>query len=676
MNKSIPVILLSILLSMTTLTSWGYFDEEVPSLPAVTYVPDMIVVNFEAQIRGIQPTINNGVVMIGEPTLDQLAIKYDVNYIEKEFPGCTIPFDPDEVDLSGYYKIQFNPAFSLEEVIRAYEANPFVEHVEKIGICPIFYVPNDPMFNLQWGLHQSYDHDIDAPEAWDLERDNNTPIVAIADTGVDWEHPDLGDNIWMNPDEILDGIDNDGNGLIDDIRGWDWVHGVSGVPGEDTDTPDNDPSDYNGHGTHVAGIAGAVTDNGTGVAGTTFNARIMALRIGWSGYYGSYEVGYVRMDFAAQSLYYAADKEAIAYNASWGSSNSGGISAAVTYAVSHGVVICTAAGNDNSQTPHWLANHDDTIAVAGTTNQDLKWSGSNYGTWVDCCAPCKGIVSTYQVHGGPHNYGNMTGTSMAAPFACGIIALLNAYKPYYDWDELHDTLLASCDNIDDLNPGYEGKLGSGRVNAYNCLTHEVDVELIYFEAHSTTQGALLKWAVDITGEDEVLGYNLYRREMAITTQEIAAGDLSNRTAETKVNEALITGENPYSFLDATVEEDNWYIYRLEAIKTEGAETLCSTEFCLGSNPASFTLAQNFPNPADGPTTIKYSLPDGVTFASLLIHDLTGRLVREVPLSNEPGPNQVVWDGTDSFGSRVSGGVYIYSLKTDVGTKSRKLVLVR
>lgn len=676
MNKFRLPISLTILFISIPLSLWAYFGSPPPQLPEVTYVPDMLVVNFQLPIRDIIPNMQNGIALFGEPNLNQLAITYGVNYIEKEFPGSTPPIDPNEIDLSGYYKVQFNSAFTLEEVLSAFESNPLVEHVEKIGICPIYYTPNDPDFHYQWYLNQSNDHDIDAPEAWDLERNDNTPIIAITDTGVDWNHPDLDANIWSNPGETLDGVDNDGNGYIDDIRGWDWVTGVSGVSGEDVSTPDNDPSDFNGHGTHCSGIASAETDNGTGVAGVAFNARIMALRIGWSGMYGGYEVGFVRMDFAAQAFYYAANEGATVFNASWGSDSSGGLPAAVDYAVAHGVVVCTAAGNNGSTSPSYLGGRSDVVAVAGTTSTDQKWSGSNYGTWVDVCAGAVNIYSTYQFHGGAHTYDSLTGTSMSSPQACGVVALIKAYKPGYTRTQLIDTLEQGCDNIDDENPSYIGKLGHGRINADHSLGYTDDVEVVYFNGYDSPQGALLKWEVSITGDEQVLGYNLYRKEKTITPQEKTLGDVEKRSTECKINDSLITGENPHTYLDTTIEPDNWYIYRLEAVLAEESLSLSSTEFCWGATPVEFSLSQNYPNPVDSQTTIAYSLPEGVSSAKMAIYDLTGRLVKQFELSNQPGISKLVWDTTDSQNNPVSNGIYIYSLITNMGNKSQKLVLAR
>lgn len=327
--------------------------------------------------------------------------------------------------------------------------------------------------------------------AWDVNPGNTGVIMAILDTGVRYYHKDLGGsswptttgNIWINLGEVPgNGIDDDANGYVDDWLGWDWVTGVTGcMSGEDCSTTDNDPRDFAGHGTHVAGIAGAMTNNARGVAGMaggwgdgTVNsvgngAKIMCLRIGWLASSGS---GYVNMSFAAQALYYAANKGTVSANCSWGSSNSGGLAAAVDYAVSKGVVICHAAGNSNNTRADYLATRTDVLDVAATDKSDKKASFSSYGTWVDVSAPGVDIVSTY------HNYQDptsdyvaaMSGTSMSTPFVTGEAALIKAQYPSYNRVDVFNRVKSTADNIDALNnKRLRGKLGTGRINACRAL---------------------------------------------------------------------------------------------------------------------------------------------------------------------------------------------------------------
>jgi subtilisin family serine protease len=415
--------------------------------------------------------------------------------MEEEFPGATI--EPGLPDMTGYRIVTFGGNNTLDEVISAYAACPYVESVEPIGIHPLYDVtPNDYYFAgqadpwNQWGMSNVSDHDIDAPCAWQINAGSPSVTVAVLDGGVRYYHKDLGGsawpttsgNIWINPGEIKgNGIDDDGNGYVDDWIGWDWVTGVKGCKkGEDCSTADNDPKDFGGHGTHCAGIVAAMTNNAigvTGVAGGWGNgtsgsvgngSKIMCLRIGWLSTGG---VGYVRMDFAAQAFYYAANKGAKVASCSWGSSNTSGLGAAIDYAVSKGVLVVHAAGNSNNETQDYLATRADVVDVAATDKNDLKASFSSYGTWVDVSAPGVDIVSTYHNYSDPANdyFAVMSGTSMAAPMVSGLAALIKSQYPTYTWLDIHSRLESTTDNIDALNPTYAGKLGTGRVNACRAI---------------------------------------------------------------------------------------------------------------------------------------------------------------------------------------------------------------
>jgi len=472
----------------------------------VVYVP------FTAPYEGMQVVADQFVIKLksdvaaaafkagGNPatdrqSLDVLNKRYGVTAIEEEFPGAKA--ERGLPDLSGYRIVTFNGQFAIEEVMNAYAGDPNIESVEPIGVHPMYeVVPNDYYFAgqaypwNQWGLSNSGDHDVDAPCAWEINPGSTDAIVAVADGGVRYFHKDLGGaswpttsgNIWINPGEIKgNGIDDDGNGYVDDWIGWDWVTGVKGCKkGEDCSTADNDPKDFGGHGTHCAGIIGAMTNNGIGVSGTAGGwgngtsssvgngVKIMCLRIGWLSTAG---VGYVRMDFAAQAFYYAANKGADVINCSWGSSNTSGFGAAVDYAVARGVLVCHAAGNSNNTTQDYLATRADVVDVAATDTADVKASFSSYGTWVDVSAPGVDIVSTYN---NPSDVANdyfaiMSGTSMATPYVCGLAGLVKSQYPSYTWSQIRDQIKNTTDNIDAINPTYAGQLGTGRINACRAL---------------------------------------------------------------------------------------------------------------------------------------------------------------------------------------------------------------
>ncbi len=423
----------------------------------VTYAPDRIVIVIKPQYAPISPVTRDGIVVTGLRDIDALNRQFSVSAMTPLFPGAEKHGEPA---MAGYYSLIFRNGMLLESVLEAYASLGTIEHVEPDGIHRVYFNPNDALIGYQWALNT-----IHARQAWDTSRGDSTVILGIADTGVNWHHYDLDGNLWFNFDDPIDGSDNDGNGYIDDIRGWDWVNNPTNpppAPGEDGDTPDNDPDDYYGHGTHVAGIASAETNNSIGVAGLGFNCSIMALRIGWAASDGN---GYVSMSYAASAFYYATNEGAMAINCSWGSDYSGGIGAAASYATGHRVVIVSAAGNDDNQIASYLCSRTDVIAVAATDQYNHKAGFSNYGSWVDVSAPGVSIYSTYL----NNTYIYMDGTSMAAPYVTGLVGLIRSAEPSWTRSQVTDRIISTADNIDGINPGYAGLLGSGRINAQNAL---------------------------------------------------------------------------------------------------------------------------------------------------------------------------------------------------------------
>ncbi len=496
------VLILSLTISASDLK---YIEVERHDAPGfVGYVPDEIVVEFDQFTASNVTKSATQTGRIGVFEIDNLAEKYGAISVRQQFPGSDQKvLRKSDVDLSGWHKIRFAGEVDVEQVVREYKQLGAVLDAQPIGIHTTYALPNDGNFAEQWHLDQASDHDIDAPEAWDIETGDESIIVAILDSGVRYFHKDLGGgdasysnpgladgNMWINTAEKNGsaGVDDDGNGFVDDWIGWDFVDGGSNCwSGEDCDNQDNDPRDFNGHGTHCAGNVAAITNNGYGTCGPaggwgngTLQAsgngvKIMALRIGWSGQYWYYEVGYVRMDFIAEALYYAADNGAKIASCSWGSSNSGGLSSAISYFLGSGGIIFKAAGNDGSQTADYMCglNNANIVSVAATDSNDCKADFSTYGTWVDISAPGTGILSTYHDHGDPQNdyVAALDGTSMATPLSAGVAALIWSQNQGWSRSQVLTQLFESADDIDNLscNSSYAGKLGAGRINAYNAV---------------------------------------------------------------------------------------------------------------------------------------------------------------------------------------------------------------
>ncbi|MCX8056555.1 MAG: S8 family serine peptidase, partial [Ignavibacteria bacterium] len=334
-----------------------------------------------------------------------------------------------------------------------------IEYAEPRYIYKIEFTPNDPSISNQYYLNT-----IKAYDAWDISRGDSSIVIGIIDTGVYWYHPDLEPNIWINKNEIPNnGIDDDNNGYIDDVRGWDFG-GLNG-------TPDNDPKeDAPYHGTHVAGIASAATNNGIGVAGVGFRAKIMAVKTArddkkdpnsgspyiWYGYEG---------------IVYAADNGAKVINCSWGGSGYSQFAQdIINYATNKGALVVAAAGNSNSSSDHFPSAYKNVISVAATNSDDRKASYSNYGNTIDVCAPGTSLYNTWA----GNTYAILSGTSMASPVVAGIAALVKAKYPNYTPEQLGEKIRVACDDIYSLNTTYRYQLGKGRVNAWRALQDSIN----------------------------------------------------------------------------------------------------------------------------------------------------------------------------------------------------------
>jgi subtilisin family serine protease len=326
---------------------------------------------------------------------------------------------------------------------------------------PMDFTPNDPQFSGQYHLPL-----MDLPEAWDIETGNPAIVLAITDNGTAINHPDLAQNIWVNADEIPgNSIDDDGNGFIDDIRGWDF------------NAPDNDPNPVGSanHGTHTAGIAAAVTNNAVGVSGVaggngSANSGIRIMPIRWEGANG-WTASHV-----AQSFTYAANNGAKIVSASYvfdGWVGNGTVISAWDYSYSLGVLHFNSAGNNNQLNPP-RGVFEQCLFVTSTDANDVKSSFSNYGVFADIAAPGTSVLATSASSSGTvFNYATLSGTSMSTPNAAAVAALIWSEHPTWTREQVVAQLLATADNIDGINPTYAGLLGTGRANANRALTETI-----------------------------------------------------------------------------------------------------------------------------------------------------------------------------------------------------------
>jgi len=436
----------------------------------IAYAQGRITIQFKREVSPITTWKVDEIVQTGIASIDNLCKTFKVHAMRRQFPFLKF----STPDLTRHFVVLFDESKNLDSVVNAFSINPFIEKVEKVGIHNVLAIPNDLEWHLQWYLYEWTIGcvDIDAIEAWDIQTGNSSVILAFPDTGIRYPHPDLNDNFWINTLEDIDSdgkftlsdlnhTDDDGNGYVDDVIGYDFYQN------------DCNPQDADGHGTHCAGIAAAETNNGEGVAGIAGGwypgqegCSIMALRA------GKYVIS---MDYAASAIVYATNKGATAISCSWTSSNTGGLGDAVDYAIQNGVLVIAAAGNDdenrcNDFDEYYLSTRSDVMVVAATDCKDKRAifdaGASNYGDCVDISAPGKNIYSTCQSASGKcdyEDYNYKSGTSMAAPMVVGLAGLLKSQRPDWGREEIWEAIVSSADSLED-----EG-MGAGRINAYSAL---------------------------------------------------------------------------------------------------------------------------------------------------------------------------------------------------------------
>jgi subtilisin family serine protease len=419
-------------------------------------------------------------------SIDSLSDRFDVERIEPTFRLSNIQHQNAalfvSIGLDRIYTFIVPEGTDIMAVVQAYTVDPSVSYAEPDYIGYGFATPNDPSFNVQWGLNNdgtnppdhpgTADADIDAPEAWDIQKGSSSVTVAMLDTGVDWDHPDLSSRIWSNADETAgNGIDDDHNGYVDDTRGWDFVNN------------DNNPMDDHGHGTVNAGIVGADTNNAVGVAGVDWRCKIMPVKVLNQNNWGLYS-------WWASGLQYAADNGADVISMSMGgTSTDATLKAAVDYAYGLNCVICVSMGNDNSNTVYYPAAYSNVIAVGAVDTDDTRcvppdWQGfgmpnggSNYGSHIDVVAPGNWIYSTVW----NNNYQYWAGTSMAAPFVSGLAALLFAQEPTLTNAEVYQIITTTAEdqvgNPAEDTLGWDQYYGYGRINAHQALEYLLTPQL-------------------------------------------------------------------------------------------------------------------------------------------------------------------------------------------------------
>ncbi len=372
------------------------------------------------------------------------------------------PFRTQDPGIQHTYKVEFekNSDARTQALVEHLSGLEYVNYAEPVQRFRSFYNPNDVASEQQWYLDS-----IKAFQAWDLNKGDPNTTIAIVDDAVQIDHPDLSDNIKENSDEQLDGTDTDGNGYVDDVNGWD------AADQNNDPTPPDSHSYYSftdqvfTHGTHTAGIASGVTDNGKGIAGMGFNNAIIPVKTVSDN--SNLPFG---IEAGAEGIDYAIQAEADIISMSFGGQKDCTVINMLEVAHADSIVLIAAAGNNGNSDTLWPGGMEEVIAIGSTKRGDTVSDFSQYGTWLDLMAPGDSIYSTLWVGSSQsHTYGKQAGTSMACPLTAGVAGLMLSHRWWAHPYEVRQCLKQGAKNIDSINPSYIDSMGAGRLNAYASL---------------------------------------------------------------------------------------------------------------------------------------------------------------------------------------------------------------
>ncbi len=584
---------------------WVKLNSNVPVFQAAAPLNPTVLPSYPSN-GGLTPiSPNHGFNVSRGPLLWLMKYLQNSPILQSELVDARLSFPSADSDiLNRIFRVTIADSTNMNIVINELNANPNIDYAERIPIDRTDFTPDDLGSNAlcdQWGLYK-----IQAENAWNVETGDPTVVVAVVDDAVQRSHPDLINNC---------------------LAGWDIA---------DNDNNPNPSTTCHSHGTHVAGIVGAGTNNSTGVASIGFNISILPVKATTSS-----NTSCNAITHGYSGIVWAADNGADVINMSWGGYGSSSTAAAViNYAWNKGVILVAAAGNNNNAIPFYPASYSNVISVASTNQSDQKSSFSSYGSTVDVSAPGEGILSTV-----PFNtYACYSGTSMASPMVAGLCGLVWSVDTSQSSADVINCILTTADNIDSVNPSYVGLLGSGRINAFQAVSCAASAACLPGEFISSN----------------IYNPNYEKHEVSnwiVANNDIYAGASGLYDAGYQIT--LLPGFTAYYGSDFTaLIEGCGGIYK----DGESEEVIAEQAIFIDA----------YPNPMGDYARMIYRLEEAAD-VSLSVRDLSGRVVAQLldRAWTEAGNYEIDFDA-----SVLESGMYLYTLESNGLVQSKKLMIAR